>query len=1289
MTDATLNLSIDAGDARRGADEFDRSAKKVQGGAREATRELDRTEKKTSQLSNTFKTLAKAALAAGAALASREILRAADQYTQLENRIRVANDGLGNVTNTLNRLFDVSQRTRTPLAANVQLFQRASVASKELGATQQDLIRFTENVGKALALESTSAQQASGALLQLSQALGGGIVRAEEFNSIIDGAPAILQSAARNIEGVNGSLGKLRREVVEGNISSREFFQAILADTDTLNQKFQNVTPTIESAFQTLDNAFLRLIGRNEEVRSTSGIIAEGIIFVADNLDTLAVAAIAAGGALGAQYVTGVIAANTATLTLGGTLAAVGTTLAKFIPVALIGGAIFAVIEYFNELRATMTLLVGESLKFANTFQSYIVGALRGVINAVSETGQVFDGLLLDMRDFVTDPLSGGSGFSNTRDAIRNAFVGGFKEAFDETRREAEQFNRAIDDSVNDTLIEIKRKVEETEEPLGELFTPPSAPETPLVQELEKAKTKTEELGQEAAEVEQIFEDTASGIQSAFNRTFEDLFSGQLDSFSDFADSIKQVFVRMLAQLATLAIASPVIVPIVTSIGGALGVDSAGIESVVGQLSGGGSGLSGLGGLSSLLGGGGDMLSGAMDLINQTGADLFGTFSGVGPQLPGVDQTLTGIIGETFSGSWGGAIANLMGLGSGNMLMDTGTSLAGAAIGNLIFPGIGGIVGSFAGTALGGLFGGKSRPHPASNFGAGGFSAGGQLVNPAFSSKHVGTEQAQALAELVNNAVGGLSGMTGINFGGINSFQGGVDDGTGFFSLGDFKAFDQNTFTFNPEDEADANRALSETIIEMVRRVEGAGEAIRGDLIPALESIETEGRTLDEVLSDVAFIANFDNIGDAILNTEEPLSAFQVRMQQIREEFAAAEEAAERLGLPLGELAERLTAVEDKIRSDFNESLANQLLGQQSGIFGDLATENERYQQQLTNAKEINADLALVEAIHAENLRRINEQYNGVEDNLERTIRQTESLISNYDRIADNLNNAIFGMQIGENSNLSPQEKLALAEQRFFSTAARARGGDAAAAQALPNIANEFSNIARELYGSEARFDDIFDSIINELSAAEEFYRSEISIMNEQLDISRAQLDSSRNLESLFENSNLTKVNSLANPDVMVGANNVNEAIIRILPQLSEMQAETTIQLLRAATPGITPGGGTRSIFFEQNPAANAALMQALRTTGIPGFARGGRPFSTSPSLVGENGIEVMTPPAGSSIIPIQNNAAMLNQFITANRHLSASVRILQAGLTRLEEQQIQTNEQLARLNTKANRRAA
>ena len=134
-------------------------------------------------------------------------------------------------------LFDAAQRNAAPIETLVQLYSRLSLVQKELGVDGEELIGFTDNVALALRVAGTDAQAASGALLQLSQALGGGVVRAEEFNSILEGALPIAQAAAAGLKEAGGSVARLRALVVDGKVSSEAFFRAFEAGAHTLQHR--------------------------------------------------------------------------------------------------------------------------------------------------------------------------------------------------------------------------------------------------------------------------------------------------------------------------------------------------------------------------------------------------------------------------------------------------------------------------------------------------------------------------------------------------------------------------------------------------------------------------------------------------------------------------------------------------------------------------------------------------------------------------------------------------------------------------------------------------------------------------------------------------------------------------------------------------------------------------------------------------------------------------------------------------------------------------------------------
>src|ERR1051325_6000398 len=173
---------------------------------------------------------------------------AADQFTQMQNALRALEGDQAAVNRTMEELNAIAGRTRAPLDATVKLYQRMAISANELGVNQRDVFRFTENIGLALAQAGGSSQEAAGELFQLSQAIGGGIVRAEEFNSIVEGAYPIALAAAKGINEAGGSVAKLRQIMLAGNLTSKQFFDAILSQTDELEETFGRTMPTISQA---------------------------------------------------------------------------------------------------------------------------------------------------------------------------------------------------------------------------------------------------------------------------------------------------------------------------------------------------------------------------------------------------------------------------------------------------------------------------------------------------------------------------------------------------------------------------------------------------------------------------------------------------------------------------------------------------------------------------------------------------------------------------------------------------------------------------------------------------------------------------------------------------------------------------------------------------------------------------------------------------------------------------------------------------------------------------------
>lgn len=223
-------------------------------------------------------------------LSINKIAKAADVYTDMQNKIRALGGETVDYVSVQEELFRVANRSRSDVAATTQLYSRLMIAQRQLGASSADLMRFTEGVGKALQISGTSAFTQRGVLLQLSQAIGTDVVRAEEFNSILEGGIRIAQAAADGMARFGGNVAALRKAIINGEISSREFFEAILSQLPKLEAEFSKTTPTISQAFTVLNNGFTKFIGDTNSAFGISKYFAKALIDIGNNMDALAAA---------------------------------------------------------------------------------------------------------------------------------------------------------------------------------------------------------------------------------------------------------------------------------------------------------------------------------------------------------------------------------------------------------------------------------------------------------------------------------------------------------------------------------------------------------------------------------------------------------------------------------------------------------------------------------------------------------------------------------------------------------------------------------------------------------------------------------------------------------------------------------------------------------------------------------------------------------------------------------------------------------------------------------------
>jgi tape measure domain-containing protein len=262
---------------RRDLDDIKRSAREAEVATGRYSAAQVRARAASLNLAAGLSSLRGALAGVGVVLSASKVIEYTDAYTRMTNALKVAGHEGKNLTAVYQQLLDSAQRNAAPIESLVTLYGRAALQQKELGVTSGELIQFTDRVALALRVAGTDAQSASGALLQLSQALGSGTVRAEEFNSILEGAPTIAQAAAAGLEEAGGSVAKLRQLVIDGEVSSKAFFRAFEAGAPMLEQKVAGAVLTIDQRMTNLQTALIDAAGRFNNSTEAANTFGEAI----------------------------------------------------------------------------------------------------------------------------------------------------------------------------------------------------------------------------------------------------------------------------------------------------------------------------------------------------------------------------------------------------------------------------------------------------------------------------------------------------------------------------------------------------------------------------------------------------------------------------------------------------------------------------------------------------------------------------------------------------------------------------------------------------------------------------------------------------------------------------------------------------------------------------------------------------------------------------------------------------------------------------------------------------
>lgn len=208
----------------------------------------------TQQASDLTDTIKNAVMAYVSIQSIGKALNISDELMMTVSRLNMMNDGVQSTQELVNMVYAAAQDARGSFAEMADVVARFGNNAKDAFSSSEEVIAFADLVQKQMTIAGASTQEASNAMLQLSQALGSGVLRGDELNSIFEQAPNLIQSIADYLD---VPIGQIREMASEGELSADVVKAAIFASADEINAKFEQMPMTWGQIWQSMQNTAL------------------------------------------------------------------------------------------------------------------------------------------------------------------------------------------------------------------------------------------------------------------------------------------------------------------------------------------------------------------------------------------------------------------------------------------------------------------------------------------------------------------------------------------------------------------------------------------------------------------------------------------------------------------------------------------------------------------------------------------------------------------------------------------------------------------------------------------------------------------------------------------------------------------------------------------------------------------------------------------------------------------------------------------------------------------------
>ncbi|WP_135708051.1 tape measure protein [Klebsiella quasipneumoniae] len=272
-------------------------------------RGFDKTSRSIDTTERSMSSLSRVAVALTAALSVQQVAEYADAWATVNNKLSNSLRPSEQLADVTERVFNITQQTRSSLDATASLYARLERATRQYGTSADDLAKLTTIINQGFVVSGATAQEAENAIIQLSQGLASGALRGEEFNSVNEQGNRLIVALA---DSMGVSIGQMRNMAAQGKLTTDVVVNGLLSQGSVIGAEFANTTTTISQALQVAGNNITKFFGENSTVKTGAAIFSDAVVTISENIGGLSALLTGVAAILGSRYVGAITMATAA-----------------------------------------------------------------------------------------------------------------------------------------------------------------------------------------------------------------------------------------------------------------------------------------------------------------------------------------------------------------------------------------------------------------------------------------------------------------------------------------------------------------------------------------------------------------------------------------------------------------------------------------------------------------------------------------------------------------------------------------------------------------------------------------------------------------------------------------------------------------------------------------------------------------------------------------------------------------------------------------------------------------